>query len=315
VADRLSAADVKRALADHVITLAADLLPGGHREGAEWRAGDVSGSPGDSLGVHLHGRKSGVWADFSTGQCGDVLDLVKAVLGIGTVEAIAWADNWLGGKAEVPRSPPKCRAPLAVARSDPWQWPWQQAVPISGTLAETYLASRGLKFSDSDGTVLRFAARRMRKAPTGENERPPALLAALSDIHTGKQSGCLNVYLRADGGDRLRDAKGKTVTGRARDAAVMLSTFDSVESGLFLCEGVETGIRIFQAELGPIWCCGGCSNLSAFPVLGGIEALTIAADADEPGQKAARTVAARWHDAKREVRIAAPQDGDWADRP
>ena len=67
------------------------------------------------------------------------------------------------------------------------------------------------------------------------------------------------------------------------------------------------------ADLAPVWCCGGAGNLAAFPVRGGIEALTIAADADEPGQKAAESVAARWRDAGREAVIIAPPAGDWAD--
>jgi hypothetical protein len=48
-------------------------------------------------------------------------------------------------------------------------------------------------------------------------------------------------------------------------------------------------------------------------VLGGIEALTAAADSDEPGQRAAAAVAARWRAAGREVAIIAPPAGDWAE--
>src|SRR5947208_17174802 len=93
----------------------------------------------------------------------------------------------------------------------------------------------------------------------------------------------------------------------------MLSPFDDVTLGLTICEGVETGVALLMAGLAPVWCCGGAGNLSAFPVLGGIEALTIAADADEPGKKAAQTVAARWRDAERDAVIVAPPAGDWAD--
>jgi hypothetical protein len=48
-------------------------------------------------------------------------------------------------------------------------------------------------------------------------------------------------------------------------------------------------------------------------VLSGIEALTVAADADPPGQKAAQAVAQRWREAQREAVIIAPPHGDWAD--
>jgi putative DNA primase/helicase len=115
-----------------------------------------------------------------------------------------------------------------------------------------------------------------------------------------------------DGSDRLRDKKGKTVTGRAKDAAVMLSAFDESTAGLVLCEGVETGIAIFAAELRPVWACGAAGTLATFPFLGGIEALTIAADADAPGMQAAEGVAERWRQAGAEARIVAPPAGDWA---
>jgi hypothetical protein len=111
----------------------------------------------------------------------------------------------------------------------------------------------------------------------------------------------------------LRDAKGKTVTGRAKGAAVMLSAFDEPTGGLALCEGVETGIAILMTELAPVWACGGAGTLAKFPVLGGVEALTVAADGDPPGERAAEACAKRWRTAGREVAIVAPPAGDWAD--
>ena len=126
--------------------------------------------------------------------------------------------------------------------------------------------------------------------------------------------GIINVFLAPDGCDRLRDRKSKTVTGRARGAVVMLSDFDEPTMGLAICEGVETGISVYNSGLRPIWACGGAGTLATFTVLGGIEALTIAADCDEPGQAAAAACAERWRDAGREVAIVAPPAGDWADR-
>jgi putative DNA primase/helicase len=161
---------------------------------------------------------------------------------------------------------------------------------------------------------LRFASRRWRRNPEGGLEFHPALLCALSDDQSGEQCGIINVYLKPDGSDRLRDRKGKTVTGRAGGAVVMLSAFEEPAMGLVLCEGVETGLALFQRELRPIWACGAAGTLANFPLLGGIEALTIAADADMPGQHAAEELAKRWRIAEREVRIVPPEAGNWADR-
>ncbi len=161
--------------------------------------------------------------------------------------------------------------------------------------------------------MLRYADRHPRRNAAGDLEHHPALLALLSDIRTGEPSGLINIYLLADGIDRLRDPKGKTSWGRVGGGAVMLSPFDDVTMGLVTCEGVETGSSLLLSDLAPVWCCGGAGNLAAFPVLDGIEALTIAADADKPGQKAAESAKARWRDAGREAVIIAPPVGDWAD--
>ena len=89
-------------------------------------------------------------------------------------------------------------------------------------------------------------------------------------LHTGEQVGILNIYLRPGGSDRVRDRKGKTVTGRAKSAAVMLAPFDEPTYGLTICEGPETGIALLMAGLSPVWACGGAGLLRWLPVLGGL---------------------------------------------
>jgi hypothetical protein len=56
----------------------------------------------------------------------------------------------------------------------------------------------------------------------------------------------------------------------------------------------------------PVWACIDAGNLAELPLLGGIEALIIAADHDASGIKASRLCAQRWADAGREVRIVMP---------
>lgn len=311
--------DVAQMLAERADQLVRDLLPAGHREGPEWRVGSVAGERGRSLGVHLVGTKAGIWGDFAAGIGGDALDLVRAVLRLDMLDALAWSRRWLridDGEAALPQRAAAQPASEADHR-DPlrWQHPWNAARPITGTLAATYLNRRGLHFDDPDARVLRYLARRVRKAPdSAVVENHPALLAALSDARTGEQCGIINIYLQPDGRDRLRDLKGKTCTGRAKGAVVMLSAFDEPTYGLTTCEGTETGIALRMADLAPVWAAGGAGFLAALPVLGSIESLTIAADADLPGQRAAEVVATRWRQAGREASIIAPPAGDWADR-
>jgi twinkle protein len=88
--------EVKRALAMQAEVVAAYLLPNGRRDGHEWRAGSVHGDPGQSLGVHLHGAKAGVWSDFNGGTSGDLIDLWCAAKRMTIVEALDDARKWLG---------------------------------------------------------------------------------------------------------------------------------------------------------------------------------------------------------------------------
>lgn len=118
--------EIKRMLADRAKSVSEYLLPNGKKEGWEWRAGDIHGSTGRSLGVHLEGDKAGIWSDFATGESGDLLDLWAASRGVTLAEAIAEAKAWLGVEAPKPyREPkkdykrppkPKCTVPCARVR-------------------------------------------------------------------------------------------------------------------------------------------------------------------------------------------------------
>ena len=92
----MTAREISALLAGQAEALCRHLLPGGHRDGAEWRCGSVQGESGKSLGVHLTGAKAGVWSDFAGDGGGDPLDLIEATLGLDTSSAIRWAKDWLG---------------------------------------------------------------------------------------------------------------------------------------------------------------------------------------------------------------------------
>lgn len=91
----LDAGQISRMLAERAESVVAHLLPNGHREGAEWCVGSINGEKGKSLKVCLRGEKSGVWADFASGEGGDLLDLYAAVKSVSLVEALQWAREYL----------------------------------------------------------------------------------------------------------------------------------------------------------------------------------------------------------------------------
>lgn len=117
---------IKMALADHAQAVAEMLLPQGRKEAQEWRAGSVGGEKGQSLGVHLIGPKAGVWADFNTGETGDLLDLWVATRKLSLPQALDEARQWLGvERPTFHREPqrtymrppkPECHAPIGRVR-------------------------------------------------------------------------------------------------------------------------------------------------------------------------------------------------------
>src|SRR5262249_57097096 len=98
--------------------------------------------------------------------------------------------------------------------------------------------------------------------------------------------------------------------GPMRGCVIRLWPDEDVTAGLVIGEGVETTLSVatrFPSRDGtllrPAWAAASAGNLEDFPVLPGIEALTIAADNDANGcgQRAAAQCEARWAKAGREV--------------
>jgi hypothetical protein len=86
---------------------------------------------------------------------------------------------------------------------------------------------------------------------------------------------------------------------------------------LLVSEGIETGLAAMQATETPTWAALSTAGLIALRVPTNILRVTILADNDKngAGERAARTVAARWLAEGRRVRIAMPPmpGTDWND--
>lgn len=162
---------------------------------------------------------------------------------------------------------------------------WERAAPIAGTLAERYLASRGLTYN---GDAIRYR----------DNDR--SMVALMTDAITAEPIGVHCTYLDSSG-----RKTGRKMRGRAGGAVVRLSPDEDVHCGLAIAEGIETALA---TGFKPIWACLSAGTMAALPVLSGIEALSIFADNDASGtgMRAATTCASRWHAADREVFIHVP---------
>jgi hypothetical protein len=89
---------------------------------------------------------------------------------------------------------------------------------------------------------------------------------------------------------------------------VRLSRDEDVHEGLLLGEGIETCLAAATLSLRPIWSTGSGTTMGKFPVLAGIECLTLFADHDAngAGERAARVTEARWLAAGRKARVILP---------
>jgi twinkle protein len=119
--------ELKARINADVERVARHLLPGGRREGNEFRAGSVAGEKGQSLAVHLNGDKAGVWADFETGESGDLVDLWQLARGLDLKSTLAEIRAFLGVSEPIFQGPkvrktyrkperPKCKAPAERVR-------------------------------------------------------------------------------------------------------------------------------------------------------------------------------------------------------
>jgi hypothetical protein len=84
------AREISLKLAERIDELCRTLLPAGRQLSGSWRIGSLGGERGDSLSIAL-ARKPGRWKDFATGEKGDALNLVRAVLGCDMAEALRWS--------------------------------------------------------------------------------------------------------------------------------------------------------------------------------------------------------------------------------
>jgi hypothetical protein len=237
--------------------------------------------------------------------------------------ALQWARARLGEAPHLdhqPRPEARQRAPQGQREARPTadlaRRIWRESVPARGTIVERYLAGRGLSLPESpdDPDVIRFHPACPRRVPEDGKliEHHPAMLAMMTHPITAEPCGVHRTFLLPDGSDRLRDPKGKAMLGKA--GVVRISPDDDVTMGLGIAEGIETTLSVMQhAGWRPMWCATSAGAIASFPVLNGIEALTVFADADAAGQRAAERCARRWAEAGREAFIITPREGDWND--
>lgn len=217
-----------------------------------------------------------------------------------------------------PPAPKSAPAPSTESRQAALDL-WDRAEPIAGTPAEQYLTrpkregGRGLTLPpDVSPRALRFHGRvwfsdKVSFGPAFH----PCLLALYRDLITDEPRAVMRTALAVDG-----SKIGRAALGSVGGAAVKLSDDADVTMALAIGEGLETTLAGMMDGYAPAWALGSSGAIAKFPVLAGIEALTILMDNDEadskgrrPGHDATLECARRWLAAGREAYRATPLIG------
>ena len=170
---------------------------------------------------------------------------------------------------------------------------WNASVDPRGTPAERYLAGRGLELGDDLACdVLRW------------NPGCGAMIALFRNIVTDAPQAISRTFLDAEGRKLERKFLGPT-----KGAAIKLDADTEVLAGLHIGEGVETCMAACMLGLKPAWALGSAGAIASFPVLSGIECLTILEEHDAASKRAVDACARRWHAAGREVIVNEPLGG------
>ena len=181
---------------------------------------------------------------------------------------------------------------------------WDQTVAAERSLVETYFRHRGI------GGPIPKVIRYHPDAPLtyGCDHRSPAMIALVQN-KAGDPCGLHVTSLMADGADKAA-GKSRRMFGSVKGGAIRLSE----HSGhLAVAEGIETALSHQRLTQIPTWSCLSASGLAGFDIPRGVRQLTIAADGDEAGLKAANTLLEQAQ-TRCEVRLnPAPMGKDWND--
>jgi putative DNA primase/helicase len=185
---------------------------------------------------------------------------------------------------------------------------FDEAKPLHGSLAQTYFESRELYSVARMIEDIRFHP----SCPRYSGEQflvQPAIVVAMRSITTNAVVAVQRIFLTKQA---RKDGKGMMLGG-VSGAAMKLQHLQN--HSLHICEGLETGLACIAMDKGPIWAVGSTANMQSFPTIASVDHLTIWADHDDAGMKAAKACEDRWLKAGKLVSpfTTAVRDRDMAD--
>jgi putative DNA primase/helicase len=165
---------------------------------------------------------------------------------------------------------------------------WQGCSTVAGE-ARAYLEARNCVIPPADGDLRWHPNLRHPSGYIG-----PTLVGLITDAITNVPLSLHRTWIRPDGTKAQLDAPRLLLKGHRKNGGVIrLWPDEAFNGGLAIAEGVETALSAAHAFT-PVWSCIDCGNLEKFPVLAGVECLSIVADNDAAGMTAARECGERW---------------------
>jgi putative DNA primase/helicase len=199
------------------------------------------------------------------------------------------------------RRPPDGRD--AAARTELALRTWSETRAASCTQAEIYLRARAITVAIPP--TLRFHPALFHKDHNGVVTHHPAMVAAVQNID-GRIVAIHRTYLKSGGSGKAEVNLQKMALGPIRGAAVRLAPAAPI---LCLTEGLETALSIQQATGMASWAALGTANLARVELPELVREIVIAADGDQPGERAAQAAAQRLLAQGRKIRIMRPPSG------
>ncbi|HEX3861105.1 MAG TPA: toprim domain-containing protein [Stellaceae bacterium] len=282
------AADLARRLAREAEAVCRHYLPQGRRCGRYWIAGDVTGAVGRSLYVRLHGPDygkgaAGKWTDASTGEYGDLLDLIKGNRQLHDLgDAMDEACRFLSLPGRIPERP-RSVLPL-LASCDAARRLFNAGRALTGTLAETYLRGRCIT-APVDWPALRYHPWVFyRETANSPRQAWPALLAAVTD-RGGNITGIQRTWLNPSTAEKAPLVDPRRALGHLLGYGVRFGIADDM---LVAGEGIETVLAL-KSVLPSLPMIAGLSanHLAALELPSSLHRLYIARDNDAAGLTAA----------------------------
>lgn len=312
--------DLARRLAEQAEMVCRHYLSNGRRSGNYWLVGDINNTPGRSLFVRLTGpqsgkRVAGKWTDAATGQHGDLLDVIQLSCGLGFSDAAEEARRFLSLPPPAPDPKSVRRRPAPVGSPEAARRLWAISQGIAGTLAQSYLADRGITHVEGLDS-LRFHPRcYYRPDDLGPAETWPGLIAAVTDLGH-RITGVHRTWLNPDGFDPVRLGKAPLDTPRRAmgDLLGHAVRFGTVADVAAAGEGIETmlSLRMVLPAM-PMLAALSAAHLAAILFPATLRRVYVARDDDPAGAAAHRTLIDRAHRSGIDVIPLLPQLADFND--